>query len=198
MKKSLNLFAAAILITSLPNCIAIKSDKYPRIKSEELKISSAKKIKVFADWSFHSSLHAHAKQNVADKAKSDQKKLFNEVIKESDCCDLVHEREGADVVVDGDFYNESSNAGIYFASLSGASFTIIPCWMNSKMSITAKVSRGKMVNDYDIDDSVFFAIWLPFILALPFNDGSKAEENMNKDLYKNLILEIKKYGFFNK
>jgi hypothetical protein len=196
MKSLLKPLTLLIIATSLSSCVGIRSDKYSAIKSEELKVASVKKSKIFIDWGFHTTLIDNPQQNIIDKAKSDQKKIFAEVIKESDCCEMVNEKDEADIVIEGAFYNESSKAGIYAAFVSGLTFTAIPCWTNSKMRIVAKVNKSKMVKNYDIKDSVFTAIWAPLIVATPFANAITAEAEVNKNLYKNLVVQMKKDGFF--
>jgi hypothetical protein len=64
------------------------------------------------------------------------------------------------------------------------------------MRIVAKVNKSKMVKNYDIKDSVFTAIWAPLIVATPFANAITAEAEVNKNLYKNLVVQMKKDGFF--
>ena len=198
MKKLLKPLTLIILATSLASCVAIRSENYSAIKSEELKVSSNKKSKIFIDWGFQSTLVDRSQQNIIDKFKSDQKKLFVEVIKESNCCELVSEKDEADILIKGAFHNESSKTGIYFAYLSGATFTVIPCWTNSKMRVTAEINKGKMTNNYDVKDSVFSVIWAPLIVATPFSNAITVEAEVNKNLYKTLLTQINKDGFFGK
>lgn len=198
MKKPFKTLTIFLTIATLSNCVGIKSDKYTAIKSEELKITSVKKSKIFINWGFYTTMIDNPAHNVIDKAKSDQKKIFTEIIKESDCCELTYEIEEADIYIDGAFYNESSKAGIYASFLSGFTFAIIPCWTNSKMRIFTKAVTRKMVKDYDIKDSVFIAIWAPLIVATPFANAITAEDEVNKNLYRTLIAQMKKDGFFNK
>lgn len=198
MKKLLKPLTFLILIISLSSCVAVRSDKYSAIKPEELKVLSSKRSKIFIDWGFQSTLVDRSQQNIIDKFKSDQKKIFVDVIKESNCCELVSEKDEADILVEGAFHNESSKTGIYFAYLSGATFTAIPCWTNSKMRVTANINKGKMANNYDIKDSVFSVIWAPLIIATPFSNAITVEAEVNKNLYKTLLTQMKKDGFFGK
>jgi hypothetical protein len=187
-----------ILINCLSNCIAIRSSQYSEIKPEELKVASDIKSKIFIDWRFSSTLMNNAQQNVIDKAMSDQRKIFIEAIKESNCCEIVSEKEEADLFVKGSFYDESSKAGIYAAFVSGLTFTALPCWINSKIRISAHITKGKLVRDYDVKDSFFSAIWAPLIIATPFANSITVEAEVNKNLYKTLLTKMKKDGFFGK
>lgn len=196
--KKLEYLACAILIVTTASCVGIKSEKYSAIKPEELKVLSTKKSKIFIDWGFHSTLIINNQQNVIDKGKSDQNKFFTEVIKDSNCCEIVNEKDEADIVVEGAFYNETSQVGSYFAFLSGFTFTAIPCWSNSKIRINVEAHKGKMINNYDIKDSVFIAIWGPLIIATPFSNAITVEEEVNKNLYKDLVFRMKNDGFFGK
>ena len=199
MKNQLKPFVALILAITLSGCISVKGNKYQEIKSEDLKISTAKKSKVFIDWDFHSLMQVHSKQNLMDKAKSDHKKIFSKVIADSGCCELVDEKGEADITISGGFYNETSDTGVYFAYLTGFSLFTIPSWVNAKLRVSAEVNKGKITNNYEIKDSVLIAHWLPFILAMPFRENPiKAENNVTQNLYKNLLLKMEKDQLFNK
>jgi len=196
MKKFSKSLALLSLMAVLFNCVGIKSGKYSAVKSEEFKVESGKKSKIFIDWGFRTKMDKNPPSKFIDKAASDQKKVLVAVINESNCCEIVNEKKEADILVEGFFRNETSQAGLYAAFISGYTFTIIPCWTNSKMRIVAKVSKNKMVKDYDVNDSVFIAFWAPLIVATPFANPFKAEPEVNLNLYKNLIAQMKQDGFF--
>ena len=199
MKKLLKPLTLLILLTSIASCISVRSNKYSAIKPEELKVSSTKKSKIFIDWGFHSSFFSQTKQNVIDKLKSDQKRILSDVIKDSDCCEIVDEKDEANIFINGAFHNETSNTGMVFAMITGFSLYTIPSWMNVKMRISAKVQNGKISKDYNLDDSILFAQWLPFIVVPIFaGNQTTVEAEVNKNLYKTLISQMKKDGFFGK
>jgi len=110
----------------------------------------------------------------------------------------VNEKDEADIIVQGKFHNESSQAGIYACFISGLTFTAIPCWANSKMRITAAVNKGKITKDYDVKDSMLGVIWAPLIVATPFANMIAVEAEVNKNLYKTLLTQMKKDEFFGK
>jgi hypothetical protein len=199
MKKLLKPLTLLILITSIASCVSVRSDKYVAIKPEDLKVSSAKKSKIFIDWGFRNINNSNPPQIVVDNAISTQKKLFSEAIKESECCEIVNEKDEADILVQGKFHNETSQAGIYAAMLTGLTLYTIPSWMNSKMRITATVNKGKLTKDYDLKDSLFFAQWLPLFVVPIFTGNQLAVEiEVNKNLYKTLLTQMKKDKFFGK
>ena len=199
MKKLLKPLTLLILLTSIASCISVRSNKYSAIKPEELKVSSTKKSKIFIDWGFHSSFFSQTKQNVIDKLKSDQKRILSDVIKDSDCCEIVNEKDEANIFINGAFHNETSDTGMVFAMITGFSLCTIPSWMNIKMRISAKVQNGKISKDYNLDDSILFAQWLPFIVVPIFaGNQTTVEAEVNKNLYKTLISQMKKDGFFGK
>jgi hypothetical protein len=198
MKKLLKIYASLALIILLSGCISFKSNKYPEIKSEDLKVSSAKKSKIFINSGFVSNMYGQDARNVVDKAKSDNKEMFGEMIIGSGCCDLVKDKDDASIVIDTTFYNDSSSLGLVGALLTGFSMYTIPSWMNSKMRISAKVSTGKVVNSYDVEDSALMIQWLPLILAMPFKTNPvKMEAEMNRNLYRHLLLKMQKDGVLN-
>lgn len=179
----------------LSNCIGIRSKNYSTVTTEELKAVSAKKSKIYIDLDYRN-LMQQLPRNARDKDKSDQRQSLVTAINESNCCEVVKEKNEADIFIDGIYHNESSELGIYAAYISGMTFTIIPCWVNSKMRITAKVTKGKIVKDYDVKDSMFGMIWAPLIIVAPFLNMVKTENEVHENLYKNLVLQIKKDGFF--
>lgn len=198
MKKILKPLTLLILATSLASCVAVRSEKYAVVKPEDLKVSSTKKSKIFIDWGFRNINSNNLPQNVVDKIVSDQKKFFFEAIKESECCEIVSEKDEANIFIEGKFHNESSPVGIYACFVSGLTFTAIPCWANSKMRITAAANKGKIMKDYDIKDSLFIAFWAPLIVATPFSNPMTVEAEVNKNLYKTLLTQMKKDEFFGK
>lgn len=193
MKKLINLIIISSLLTG---CIAVKKNNIPVISDNDLQFSSKKKPNVFIKINFQSSFYGQDKQNVVDNIKSAQKRLFKEVIKNSQCCNLVVDKEEADIVIDAVFVNESDSVGLVFAFITGFSFYTIPSWLDSKMKVSAKVKNKKMSKSYSFSDSVLVAQWLPFIFATPFYDNPfKSENNINRNLYKNLLSNMKKDGF---
>ncbi|MDD2840354.1 MAG: hypothetical protein PHY80_04500 [Rickettsiales bacterium] len=189
MKK---IICSLLLLVFLSNCISVKKNNVPTIQDDQLKTSSTKKSKIFLDWNYSTNISLNQKQSIIDKMKSAHSKLFLDIIKESGCCDIVYEKDEADVIVNGGFYDESSNAGIYFAYLTGLSFGIIPSWINANMKIEANVQNRKITKDYVLKDSMFVATWLPFVLAMPFNGNSIEKEGaIQKNLYRNLLVEMK-------
>lgn len=199
MKKLLKPLTLLILAISLASCVSVRSDKYVAIKPEDLKVSVTKKSKIFIDWGFRHINNSNPPQIVVDSVVSDQKKLFSEAIKESECCEIVNEKDEADILVQGKFHNESSKAGFYASIVTGLTLYTIPSWINSKMRITATVNKGKITKDYDLKDSIFFAQWLPLFVVPIFGGNQLAvETEVNKNLYKTLLTQMKKDEFFGK
>lgn len=199
MKKLLKPLTLLVLTTSLASCVSIRSDKYVAIKSEDLKVSSAKKSKIFIDWGFRSINNSNPPEIVVDSVVSAQKKLFSEGIKESECCEIVSDKDEAEIIVTGKFHNETSQAGLYASIVTGLTLYVVPSWMNSKMRITVTVNKRKLTKDYDLKDSLFFAQWLPLVVVPIFTGNQIAvETEVNKNLYKTLLTQMKKDEFFGK
>jgi len=186
MKK---IICSFVLLVFLSNCIFVKKNNVPAIHDDRLKTSSTKKSKIFLDWNYSTNISLNQNQDAIEKTKYIHNKLFSDVINESGCCDIVYKRDEADIIVNGGFYDESSNAGIYFAYLTGFSLYTIPSWININMKVKANVKKGNVTKEYVLKDSMFMAQWLPFILAMPFNGNPiKKETEVNKNLYKNLLI----------
>lgn len=180
------------------SCVGIRSSNYSAVTIEDMKVTPLEEAKVYIDWGFHTTLASNPKQSIIDSAKSAHRKIFMEAIKESNCCEVVYARNEADIIIEGSFHNESSILGMYAATVSGFTFTAIPCWTNSKMRITAEISKGKITNTYEIKDSVFIAFWAPLVVVTPFYNAISIEKEVTKNLYKNLVLKMKKDGLFDK
>lgn len=66
-------------------------------------------------------------------------------------------------------------------------------WINNKKNISVEVEKGGKRYNYDLNDSMFTAVWLPFIVAVPFKTPkTKKEEMMHVNLYNNLIGKMSK------
>jgi len=180
----------SILIISLTNCIGIRHHKVPETSSQDTKTLPSAKLKIFTNWKF-GSLRSNA-----PVSKIHAKNLV-QTIKEADCCVITNDESEADIVLNGTFYNETSATALVFAAISGFTLTTIPSWANAKMHIVANVKKGKKTYDYDLQDSAFLAFWLPLIVTIPFHtDSINTEGRMQNNLYRNLILEMKKDGLF--
>jgi len=192
MKNFLNQVIAFILIISLSGCIGSRAYKTPKVEANDLKISSAKKTKIFVKWKVSSAVEHN--RILVSKA---HEKILKDYIIGMECCSIVQEENEADVVIDGGWYNDSGEPCNICATISGASMLIIPSWGTSEMRVSATVTKNKKTYTYDADDSLFFAFWLPFIVAMPFTGNPvKMEGNMSQDLYKNLLLKMKNDGIF--
>ena len=181
-----------LILILLTSCISVKKNNVPYINDDQLKISSVKKTKIFLDWKFSNSSFMMQKQSIIDNISSTHEKIFSEVINKANCCEIVYGKDEADVVIKGSFNNKTSDAAIVSAFIGGYTFLTIPTWGNYKAEISAEVTKGNLNQSYHIKDSLLGVYWLPLILAMPFNESIfKVEEQMNQNLYKNLLVEMK-------
>jgi len=192
MKILKSTFVLVVCLSLLTSCISVRKNNVPNIQDNQLKSSSVKKTKIFLDWNYYTKISSNQNQIIIDAVKSSHDKWFSEIVNESGCCEVIYEKDKADIIVSGGFYNESSNTGINFTYLTGLSSGIIPSWINFNMKIEANVKKGNIIKDYVLRDSVFTAFWLPFILAMPFTDNPTQKEDLvQENLYKNLLVEMK-------
>ncbi len=197
MKKLLQV-SIVLLPLLLTNCVTFKSDRYAEIKIEDLQVKtkSDKKIKIYTTWNLYSSIANAAEIH---KGKYEHLAMFNDAVREAGCCEIMDTKDGADIIVEGGFRNETNPNVTYFASLTGATFGIIPLFFNAKISISAIASKQKKNYTYDLDDSYSNAMWLPLVLVMPFRESPlKTERRVMERLYKNLVLAMKKDGVLEK
>jgi hypothetical protein len=181
-----------MLIISLSSCIAFRANNYPEIKTEELKISSKAKYKVFIETDFHSSIRRHNNKITMDVTRFVHKKMLREVIKDSECCELTKNKNEANLIIKSDFYNDASNLASVLIELDSIFLFIIPSWINAESRISVEVKKGQVTKRYALEDSTLIAYWLPFLLVMPFKQKAEETENaMNKNLYKNLLIWMK-------
>lgn len=192
LNKPIKLLFTITLILSLSGCLAVRKNKIPEIKAENLSINNHNKVKTFIDnWIYDST----ASYNAPNLVNYHRKALIN-AINETNCCEIVKSQFQADLVIDGGFHNNTSQAGLAFAVITGLSLYTIPSWMNVESQVTAKVTRKGKSQYYDINDSLFFSQWLPFAIAVPFRGfGFKDEIQMNTNLYRNFVQSLEKDGF---
>lgn len=192
MKLFLKQVLVFILIISLSGCVGYREYKVKDVAINDLQISSAKKVKVFVKWKVSSPIE----HNRIIVSKAHEQTLKNYIIAMK-CCSIVQEKDEADIVIDGGWYNDSGNICEFCAALTGATLFIIPSWGTSDLRISATVTTNKKSYNYDVDDSMFFAQWLPFIFVMPFKGNPiKIENQMSEDLYKNFLLKMKNDKIF--
>jgi len=101
MKKSYFITICALLSMILSGCVIFKGNNIPKAEFKELKSVSSKKIKIFIRWEFDFSPTDHSILTYEDREK-----LFDKVLKESKCCEVVQKQIQADIVLEGKSYDQ--------------------------------------------------------------------------------------------
>ena len=190
--KIIKYFTIAALLSILSGCIIFRENNIPAVEYKDLKSHLDKKIKIFIKWDFDFLPMPHSTTTYKDRED-----LFKKVLEESDCCEIVKKRSEADVTLDGKSYDQRNPKRFIGWAISAVTLYIIPSWHEAKIFVTAKVSKGEKIYNYNIQDSFITAIWLPLVVATPFvYDLEKIERGVMENSYKTLILQIKKDGLF--
>jgi len=185
------------------SCIAYSNHKLPNVETNNLHITPHKKTKIFASWDFGSNTISedlkpfYPLKNAINEGK---KKTIEKLITDTNCCSFIVNKESADALLEVTFFPETKPDGIRnpFEIISGLTLTIIPCWFTDEFRVFAKVTRGKDIKLYDINDSVTTINWLPLIFATPFTKKPWVlSHQTQKNVYKNLVLRMANDGLLN-
>ena len=196
-------FSSIILLVSLllleSGCIGIRNNKLPQVDKKDLQFFSAKKTKLFSSWNFDSQeLPTESKSQSNQVQVSDAfKKRFNNFITNSGCCIMVSKPSAADVILEGEMYNDNNKNTVLTAALiSPLTLYIIPSWIEAKHHMVIKAKSGNKFASYELQDSLTIVQWLPLIVALPFRDSpAKTANQMFDNAMNTLLLRIKNDGF---
>lgn len=123
--------------------------------------------------------------------------MLLQTIEETACCVIVDNPQTADIIIQGMYRSDISNPAKFFSHLSNFSLFIIPSWREVRVEIIAQVQSGVSQKSYQLDDSMSITNWLPFAVAMPFLPTSSEQEiAMSQNLYRTLLLQIARDGFF--
>lgn len=124
------------------------------------------------------------------------KKFFGDAITNSNCCTFTEDSDAAAIMVEGKIYDDtiSQTSAALVGFISGVTFTVIPGWVTEKTHISANVKFNQKTYKYELSDSATLIIWFPLVLATPFQRPYTIMGDVNKNVYKNLVLEMKKDG----
>lgn len=189
------LTVAAVTLSLLSGCAAFKDNNLPIVNEADLLSTPDIKTKVFTRWSIDTDAELTDTQKAMHSAAS--KERFEEILKGSDCCNIVEGPSEADVVVTGKTYIEDHSDAMAAALLTGLSLYTIPSWMTITPKVSAEVISGETKHIYSFHDSMTMVQWLPMIFALPFTGNPITEgEKMENNIFKNLLLNIQNDGLF--
>jgi len=193
------LLTAALLttITITSGCAGFRANNLPVVSAADLQSNATTKTKIYSRWTLQSN-SSLMNENVKVAAAAINKKMFEQAIKESGCCEIVESAKEADVVVDGININENNAAAILPAFITGFSLYAIPSWVTAKVHITAQATRGETTKSYDLQDSMTMVQWLPMIFVMPVKGNAiKMGKEVDENTYKTLVVRLKADGLVN-
>ncbi|HDY97431.1 MAG TPA: hypothetical protein ENH72_02970 [Pseudomonas sabulinigri] len=174
------LVIASILMTS--GCAAFKANNLPTVDKASYTVQNQERVKVFSTWK-------------AREGEAMHKNYFDAAIRTSGCCDIVGDREQADLVVDGTSVDEFNKAALIPAMISGFSFGVIPSWANIPIHLRVTATSSGEQHTYDLADSATMVTWLPMLLAMPFTGHPvTTEKDMTQNAYNTLVSRMKTDG----
>jgi len=185
----------AIVITS--GCAGFKANNLPIVSATDLQSNATVKTKIYSRWILQSN-SALMNDNVKVAAAAINKKMFDQAINQSGCCEVVESSKEADVVIDGVNINENNAAAMFPAIITGLSLYTIPSWVTAKVHITAQAKRGEISKSYDLQDSMTMVQWLPMIFVMPVKGNAiKMGQEVDENTYKTLVFKLKADGLIN-
>lgn len=183
-----------VMIVFFTSCTATRSNLTPTVNPNDIQyISQSGQLKIFLDWEFASSLPFVSRETLL---KTHQQMLFK-TIDETACCIIVQNPQNADIIIQGMFRSDISAPAKFFSQLSNFTLFIIPSWREVRVEITAQVQSGVSQKSYELNDSMRITNWLPLVFTMPFLPSVSMQEiAMSQNLYRTLLLQIERDGFF--
>ena len=188
--KIIFIFVSTLLLSSW---VIFKGNNLEKIESKQIKSALSKKKKIYVRWDFDFLPMAHS--NLTYDVRE---KLFEEVLEESNCCELVKKKSEADLIFEGKAYDQRNPARLIGFLASVVTVYIIPSWHTAKIFVTANIKNDQKTRHYETMDSMTTAIWLPFIVATPFAyDFDKTHKEILENSFRSLLLQMKNDSVFN-
>jgi len=193
MHRFVKITSIFIAFSLLSGCAIFKGNNLAKVDPKQISVASDKKKKIYIHWDFDFLPIAYSNMTYDDRSR-----LFEMVLEESNCCELVKKKAEADIIFEGKAYDQRNPARFVGFFLSVATVYIIPSWHVAKIFITADVKDGKQAHHYEVMDSMTTAIWLPFIVAIPFAyDFDKTHREILENSFRSLLLQMKNDSIFN-
>lgn len=122
-----------------------------------------------------------------------------DVLESSDYFSRISKKDdAADIHLDITLKNHGDPAAMIPAIITGASLYTIPSWATDNFDVVAIVERKDgLKKEYRLTDSTKLVQWLPMIFLFPVQNFSVVTD-VRKNIYTNLLVEMKNDGFFNK
>lgn len=187
MRKFVKITSIFIAFSMLSCCVIFKGNNLAKIDPSQISGTSSKKKKIYVHWDFDFLPMAYSKMTYDDRSR-----LFEKILEESSCCELVKKKAEADIIFEGKAYDQRNPARFVGFFVSAATIHIIPSWHEAKILISANVKNEKQTHRYEVNDSMTTAIWLPFIVATPFAyDFDKTHKEILENSFRSLLLQMK-------
>lgn len=188
--KIIFIFVAPLLLSS---CVIFKGSNLEKIEPKQINSALSKKKKIYVRWEFDFLPMAHS--NLTYDARE---RLFEKVLEESNCCELVKKKSEADLIFEGKAYDKRNPTRFVGFLASVVTVYIIPSWHTAKIFVSADIKNGQKNRHYETMDSMTTAIWLPFIVATPFAyDFDKTHKEILENSFRSLLLQMKNDSLFN-
>lgn len=180
------------------SCSTFSGNKLP--KATPPAASATKKVALTYSLKAGSKQMNGSRQNVDSANAQKYAKQITPFLQKSNRFSSITSGKGGDVHVDLDMYNHG-NHGAAFASgfITGYTLGIIPGFATDqyKLTATARTSTGKS-RQYVLDDSATTVIWLPLIVAMPFNGPTATIPKVHDNMYQNLFQRMEQDGLLPK
>ena len=193
MSKKLKLILLFLLATF--GCAGFKGNYLKNIEDESIKFNATTKTKVY----YKNKLIINESMEISQKnfqiIEANNKKKFIEQLNKTNCCEIVNDESMADVKISGYDIPYPQHPYVKIGpSITGAFLGIIPFWSTIGETYKADIiTKNGNKKSYEYNDEATLVIWLPMILFFPFANPFTIE--LEKNLYNNLILNIKEDGF---
>ena len=188
--KIIFIFVAPLLLSG---CVIFKGSNLEKIEPKQINSALSKKKKIYVRWEFDFLPMAHS--NLTYDARE---RLFEKVLEESNCCELVKKKSEADLIFEGKAYDKRNPTRFVGFLASVVTVYIIPSWHTAKIFVSADIKNGQKNRHYETMDSMTTAIWLPFIVATPFAyDFDKTHKEILENSFRSLLLQMKNDSVFN-
>jgi hypothetical protein len=187
MHKFVKITSVFIAFFLLSGCVIFKGNNLTKIDPSQTKIALSKKKKIYVRWDFDFIPIAYSNMTYDDRSR-----LFERILEESNCCELVKKKAEADIIFEGKAYDQRNPARFVGFFITVATVYVIPSWHVAKIFVTADVKDGKQTRHFEASDSMTTAIWLPFIIATPFAyDFDKTQKEILENSFRSILLQIK-------
>lgn len=185
---------AVVLVVTVSGCASFDRGKVPKTTLSAYQNNGDPKPTLS-----YSSIYMHvyfSKRELPELAQRYIEREFLSVLESSDYFGRISKQdESADISIEVILTKTENRAATIPAILTGLSFGAIPSWGTYHFDLVAKVKRQDgLEKEYVLTDSITQVIWLPMILAL--ENGTSVVSGVRKNMYKKVLADMKKDGFF--